>query len=220
MHFASLEDTWWRRNLYSKGLAANLQGLLKRHPEYISEFSDHYIGKAAIKALSLKSPTLRQFDDTMTCISGGASPPFPFPDAYAYYVHGSSHQVLPNIRVPYLAINSEDDPVVQEFPTHTENGWVVLAMTRKGGHLGWFEQGEGLTGLQRWYKRPVLEWLRAVEQDLVSERLPAAPLIEVDGFIKEVGRDDIGYKEIEGGGHVVGVDEEGGLFCWFIASRG
>jgi len=61
----------------------------------------------------------------------------------------------------------------------------------------------------------VVEWIRAVGEDLVVDGLEARmrPLREVDGFLKEEGRDDIGCKVVEGGGHIVGVEGEGGLLA-------
>ena len=48
-------------------------------------------------------------------------------------------------------------------------------------------------------QRPVLEWLRAVGEDLVydPDRPAGAEIYEEDGFLKEVGRGYFGCKEIE-----------------------
>jgi predicted alpha/beta-fold hydrolase len=67
--------------------------------------------------------------------------------------------MLHTVGVPLLAINSADDPVVRALPEDAgENGLVALVATYGGGHLGWFEGGEGLFGLRRWITRPVLVW--------------------------------------------------------------
>ncbi|KAJ2817169.1 hypothetical protein IWW50_006258, partial [Coemansia erecta] len=57
-----------------------------------------------------------------------------------YYQVASSARVVPGIRVPYLAINSKDDPL---FPLDTipmesirRNPYTALALVRNGGHLG------------------------------------------------------------------------------------
>ena len=54
---------------------------------------------------------LVEFDDTITRLAGGSSPPFPFASARDYYTAASSHKVLGDIRVPFLAVSSADDPI-------------------------------------------------------------------------------------------------------------
>ena len=157
---------------------------------------------------------LIDFDEAVTRVVGGSSPPFPFTSAQDYYTAGSSHTMLGDIRVPFLAVSAGDDPIASIPPVGmTDNGWVAIAVTRGGGHLGWFEAGKTFGQVERWIRRPVVEWIRAIGEDLLVQGQRGRPLHEVDGFLKEVGRDDIGCKEVEGGGHVVGVEGEGGLLA-------
>ncbi|KAI0646954.1 AB-hydrolase YheT [Trametes meyenii] len=209
-----LQNHFFHRHVYSSGMAQNLQKVVARHMESLSKFPDSAAWKAVQAASAKKDMSLVEFDDTVTRVCGGASPPFPFPSAYDYYAAASSHNVLGGIRVPFLALNSDDDPIVSHFPAGvTDNGWVVLGLTKGGGHLGWFEAGKGVGELERWIRKPVLEWIRAIGEHLIPEGERGHPTHEVDGFFKQVGRDDIGYQEIEGGGHVVGVEGEGGLLA-------
>ncbi|CCL99224.1 uncharacterized protein FIBRA_01239 [Fibroporia radiculosa] len=210
----ALERRWLHRIIYSKALGTNLQSVIKGHAASLRQFPGHPVEQALEPCLALSSPTMEMFDNTFNCIAGGSSPPFPFPDARAYYTWGSSHQMLPQIRVPFLAINAQDDPIVQVFPTDAGgNGYVVLAVTKMGGHLGWF-QAEGALAMgpiTRWFSKPVTEWLRAVGEDLVICGRSEKPLCEVDGFLKEVGRDDIGCIEMEAGQRVSGIEGEAGV---------
>lgn len=209
-----LENHWLHRSVYSKAMAQNLQRLIRRHSSALSGFTGHPISQAVHDALALKSPTLVQFDDTVTRLAGGSSPPFPFPTARDYYTWAASHKVLPEIRIPFLAISSEDDPVVKLIPVDAGgNGWVALAVTKKGGHLGWFEADGGFGQVNRWVRRPVVEWIRAACEDLVPEERDLKALHIQNGFIKEVGRDEIGCREVAGGGHIVGVEGEEGLLA-------
>lgn len=170
------------------------------------------MGQAVAPCLAMKSPTMEMFDNTFNRFGGGPSPPFPFPNAQAYYVWASSHHCLPQVRVLFLAINSEDDPIVQVLPVGAGgNTYVAFAVTKKGGHLGWFQSGQGMGKLTRWFSQPVMEWLRAVGEDMEVGDRPGKPLHEVDGFLKEVGRDDVGCLEVEVGGRVIGVEGEGGV---------
>jgi len=96
---------------------------------------------------------------------------------------------------------------------------VVLAWTRRGGHLGWFEyDSDGR--LRRWIRKPVLEWFKAVieltdldEDGNVRGRV-LNPFGMVDGFLREEGKEQFGVREIAGGdGEVIGIESEGGLLA-------
>ncbi|KAH9944761.1 AB-hydrolase YheT [Amylocystis lapponica] len=208
-----LVTSWFHRNVYARGMGQNLVKLIKRHAHIASAFPAHPFSAALPRALAMRSPVLEDFDNAVTRIGGGPSPPFPFATARKYYVWASSDRKLRDVRVPLLALNAADDPIVQVVPVDAGNGWVVIGVTKGGGHLGWFEAGG--RRVKRWMSRPVVEWIRAVAEDLVVEGLEGRvkPLHEVDGFLKEEGRDDIGCKVADGGGHVVGVEGEGGLFA-------
>jgi len=198
-----MENTLWGKYAYSKGMASNLLRLLSRHTASLSRQPDHYVTTAMHAAFALKSPTLEQFDDKFTSKAGGAPPIFPFPSAKHYYIWASSHYVLPDVRVPLLALNAADDPIVHKVPEDVDNPSVVLAVTPGGGHLGWFETGkDGPGSVTRWITKPVIEWLRLVGEDLVLERRTKEVYVSEDGFFKESGRDDIGCKVIDGGGLV------------------
>ncbi|KAG7445503.1 AB-hydrolase YheT [Guyanagaster necrorhizus] len=199
----AMESTLWGKYVYSKGMASNLLRLLSRHTVVLSRRPGHYVTTAMHAAFALKSPTLEQFDDAFTSKAGGAPPVFPFPSAKQYYTWASSHYVLPDVRVPLLALNAADDPIVQKVPDDVDNPSVVLALTPGGGHLGWFEVGkQGSVAVTRWITKPVIEWLRLVAEDLVLERKTKEVYVSGDGFFKEPGRDDIGCKVIDGGGLV------------------
>ncbi len=195
-------------------MAQNLQNLVARHRDALAKFPDSTLWKTVEARLPKKDMTLMEFDDTITRLAGGSSPMFPFASARHYYAAGSSHNVLDGIRVPFLAISAADDPIASTIPIgEADNPIVVIAVTNGGGHLGWFEAGKKFGTLERWIRKPVLEWIRAISENLVVEGDLRKALHEVDGFLKEVGRDDIGCKEVEGGGHVVGVEGEEGLLA-------
>ncbi|KAI0709091.1 AB-hydrolase YheT [Earliella scabrosa] len=209
-----LESRFFHRRVYSRGMAQNLQNLVARHRDALARFPDSPLWKAVETSLPDKNMALADFDNTITRLAGGSSPPFPFATARDYYTAASSHTLLGDIRVPFLAVSAADDPIASSVPIGvTDNGWVILAVTKGGGHLGWFEAGQRFGTLERWIRKPVVEWIRAVGEDMVVDTGRGRPLHEVDGFLKEVGRDDIGCKEVEGGGHVVGVEGEGGLLA-------
>ncbi|KAJ3517143.1 hypothetical protein NLJ89_g687 [Agrocybe chaxingu] len=207
-----LINSFTGKHIYSKGMGGNLLRLLKRHLKPLMADPDHIVAKAAENAIKLKNPTLEKFDDTFTRIAGGPSPHFPFRDSNEYYYWGSSHKVVGDIRVPFLAINAADDPVVRHVPMDGGgNGLVVMELTKGGGHLGWFQAGPGY--VDRWTTKPVLEWLKLVGDDMVHEpRTKCLPLyVDEDGFLKEKGREKLGCKVVESGGMIDGNGGEDGM---------
>jgi predicted alpha/beta-fold hydrolase len=194
-------------------MGANLQNVVKRHASALSKDPDTLMAKCVTATLAIKKPRLDEVDHTITRFVGGTSPPFPFDSLDDYYIWASSHKVLGDIRVPFLTLNSADDPIVRSVPTDCAgNGYVAISLTLGGGHLGWFEAGDRIGEVKRWIKKPVLEWLRAFGEDVIHEGQRGLSLHEVDGFLKEVGRDDIGCKEVDDeAGLVVGAKGQEGL---------
>jgi hypothetical protein len=109
-----------------------------------------------------------------------------------------------------LAINADDDPVVQVLPeaeiragSFEEGGVgsVVMIVTRGGGHVGWFH---GKDGKQRWIMKPIAQWLRALNEEVVFTASPERGAVDIarremilceDGFVRAKGEhEDIGFK--------------------------
>ncbi|KAI0695893.1 AB-hydrolase YheT [Cytidiella melzeri] len=212
-----LRNSWWRRHIYSKALGGNLKGLLKLN---LATFEAHPEAKVNVDIQAImkqSSTTLHDFDNTITRQVGGSSPPFPFPCADDYYVWASSHRILGDVRVPHLCLNAKDDPIVGVLPTDQGadglGPWIVFGTTKKGGHLAWFEEGSSAEHPHRWFHRPTLEWLRTMGEEVIPPAQVLPEVREVDGYLKEVGNETIGCKVVEGGGHVVGIEGEGGLMA-------
>lgn len=217
-----LEGSFFYREAYSKAMAKNLMVLLKRHEKTLSTFPTNDLYENMPTVFSAKSVQLSFFDRYMTGVAGGSNAPygpFPFKSEWDYYAWASSHHSLKDVRVPLLTVNSEDDPIVREVPIDCNgNGYVAIALTPGGGHLGWWEtdyQSKERFAVKRWISKPVLEWLRATAEDVDMESLSlSAPEIrEVDGWVTEVGREHLGYKELESGEIIVGVEGEEGLLA-------
>ncbi|KAH0583899.1 hypothetical protein H2248_009492 [Termitomyces sp. 'cryptogamus'] len=204
--------TFLGKHVYSKGMGGNLQNLLRRHEKALQSDPEHRVTKAMPSALALRNPTLEKFDDTFTRVAGGSAPTFPFATAHDYYRWGSSHQVVQDIRVPFLAINAADDPVVRHVPMDGGgNGLVVMELTPSGGHLGWFQAGDGF--VDRWTTKPVLEWLKLTGEDIVHRtKEPTRRLyIDDEGWLREEGTPLLGCKKVEGGGMFNGNGGEEGM---------
>lgn len=201
----SLSSTFLGRNLWLRGMGWNLFGLVKRHRQALSADPDHPVAKALPSTLALRYPRMHEFDAAFTKDVGDIKPPFPFPTVGEYYQWASSDRSLRDIKVPFLALNSADDPVVISSPVDGGgNPNVVMALTRRGGHLGWFHKGQDCK-MDRWTTKPVIEWLKMMGEEVVHEDRKV-PIVYVDksGYLKELemGREQLGCKEIEGGGVV------------------
>lgn len=116
---------------------------------YARRFRRHLVAKLHMKAVKFPEQisaadirrvhTLKDFDDIYTSRAHG------FEDALDYYRQCSSRQFLPNIRIPTLVINAENDSFLGKecYPIREagENGKLFLEMPRFGGHVGFFEPG-------------------------------------------------------------------------------
>lgn len=207
-------------HVYSKAMAKNLINVFRRHAGTFlslppSPQLDHLKEQGTIEKVLdkqwAKGKTLCEVDEIMVANLGGSFAPhgpFPFPGAREYYIWASSHHVLPGVRVPLLAINAADDPVVVTIPTDCgANAHVCVAVTHTGGHLGWFED-DG----RRWVVRPALEYLRALRDDVDGPLRPGRALIvDGDGLHREEGREHIGWRLLKDGEVVVAKEGATGL---------
>jgi len=179
-------------------MGSNLQKLLEHHHQALSTNPDHFVAQATTKAMALKNPTIEQFDHAFTAVAGGPPPAFPFPSSHEYYKYMSTDNDVADIRVPFLAINAEDDPIVRRMPDNgDDNPFVVMVLTRGGGHLGWYQAGS-MGNIDRWTNRPALEWLKLMGDDVVHNPIAKGGRIfkDSDGWLREEGQSRLGCKEI------------------------
>jgi uncharacterized protein len=176
-----------------------------RHRDSVHKFSDTRFAQAVSAVVAHERLTATQFDTLITINFGGSSPPFPFPDAHAYYKHSSSYDKLDTIRIPFLALNSDDDPIVPWAPQdYDRNEWFTLVVTCGGGHMGWFQSGKAV---DQWARRPVLEWLRATAEDVILEPRKIREIEWRDGWLVEDGSEHLGCREVGDGGTTQGGHE-------------
>lgn len=78
--------------------------------------------------------TFRQFDDRYTAPIHG------FENAETYWAACSSRQFIPNIRIPVLLLNAQDDPFLGKgcYPYEEAKGhpWFYFEAPQHGGHVG------------------------------------------------------------------------------------
>lgn len=189
-----LDAAFLGRHIWSKGMGRNMQALVKRHKDILLSDPNSQVAKVTKVALRMKNPALNEFDHVFITVAGGTAAPFPFKDAASYYIWVSSHKALDSIKIPFLTINAADDPVVKHVPTECSNGMVVLGLTERGGHLGWFQSDDSFDA--RWTTKPLLEWLRMSGDDFLPspESKPSCLYVSEDGFLRDEENPRLGCK--------------------------
>ncbi|ORX34833.1 Alpha/Beta hydrolase protein [Kockovaella imperatae] len=180
-----LEHHWFISRVYSRAMGLNLINLFFKHyganPK-IWEKSQRLAGKVNIgveesvleklKTMRKGGFTLKVVDDYMVSKIGGplGIGAWPFQDAYAYYEWASPKKVVDKVKRPLLVIGAADDPIIDSraLPRTqvSSSTHVLMAITPRGGHLGWFT---GPKANERWVAEPIMEYLRACVRDLGLE---------------------------------------------------
>ncbi|KAF2016751.1 medium-chain fatty acid ethyl ester synthase/esteras-like protein 1 [Aaosphaeria arxii CBS 175.79] len=132
--------------VYSRTMGTNLKKLYALHKDQI-----------------LQNPKIKH-EDVMNCrylyefdrvIQG---PTWGYPTEGAYYRDSSSTDAVSAIRIPFLGVSAEDDPISHieaiPFEEFKQNPYAVLCTTNWGGHLSWFQVGG-----KRWFATAVVAFL-------------------------------------------------------------
>ena len=115
-------ENWLYRSVFLKDLRKKVSHKIHQFPEQISEKELH------------KITSLKAFDDWYTAPANG------FEDAFDYYQKNSSLQFLPEIPVPVLILNAQNDSFLPSecYPySLAEKSKILYLETPKyGGHVG------------------------------------------------------------------------------------
>lgn len=140
----------WIGRLYLRVLGSSLKALFLKHVSQLS------VNRAINIDQVRRARYLHEFDKAVQLEMWGYS------TVGSYYRGTSSVDSLRDIRIPYFAICSEDDPIAvidavpkDEFEV---SEYAVLCATEKGGHIGWFEVGG-----QRWIVRVIIAFLQEMQ---------------------------------------------------------
>ena len=146
---AKLSEYPYYKHTYVRKMALGLSKECLKMKDSLSE----------TKIESLKSlKTLRELDDLIT------TPKFLYESTDHYYAMESSKHYIPKIKIPYLILNSLDDPIVPAeniaVSECLSNPNIILALTEFGGHGAWYE---GWNPYSKTYSDTVaLSWFNAV----------------------------------------------------------
>lgn len=85
---------------------------------------------------------------------------FGYGDIKTYYDKASCVHWIPNIKTPTFFLMAKDDPIIGEkaidMDTCKANPYVLLGVTEKGGHLGYFHS---VISTKQWFTEPIFEFL-------------------------------------------------------------
>ncbi|KAJ2723126.1 hypothetical protein GGI07_002829 [Coemansia sp. Benny D115] len=152
-------------NMYQPNLVATMKRMISRNIDILQSGGVKYDVDAI-----MNSTRMSEIDYHFTCKRYGYS------DCWSYYRDASSTAYVDSIRTPFLAINSLDDPITpsQGIPIDkiTNNPFTALALTKYGGHLGFF------TGLsaQIWYLHPVKQFFDSITSPMMPTPTTAKPV--------------------------------------------
>ncbi|THG01598.1 hypothetical protein TEA_010034 [Camellia sinensis var. sinensis] len=126
----------------------------------VIHYLHHEYAKAPLFAVgtsigaNILSRSIRDFDNYATCLVGK------FETVDTYYRRCSSSSFVGHVSVPLLCISALDDPVCTKeaipWDECRANKNIVLATTKHGGHLAFFE---GLTATSLWWVGATFEFL-------------------------------------------------------------
>ncbi|KAL3689612.1 hypothetical protein R1sor_015921 [Riccia sorocarpa] len=135
----------WVQAIYNKALTFGLCQYAELHQAIFSRMIDW--------SLLSTAKTVRDFDHHCTRHIAR------YETVDSYYRKSGSAQFVESVTVPLLCVSAEDDPVcTKEAIPYDEcrvNPNIVLAITKHGGHLGFFE---GLGANSLWYIRALTEF--------------------------------------------------------------
>ncbi|KAI8972048.1 Alpha/Beta hydrolase protein [Mycotypha africana] len=148
-----LDQGYFTRKVYSQHMAKNLKNIFLRNKDIMLTRGDIDIDEV------LSARSIREYDDACTKKMSNYS------TVNNYYRDGSCARVIEYVRIPLLCINALDDPVAVASSIPVDeikvNPYIILAATRHGGHIGWFEYSYRPS---RWIDKPIAEFVVAMFQ--------------------------------------------------------
>ncbi|KAF2024715.1 medium-chain fatty acid ethyl ester synthase/esteras-like protein 1 [Setomelanomma holmii] len=152
----ALQSTWLGLEIYCRTMGQNMKGLFERHKAQILQNPD--IDEDNVRNCRY----LFEFDRYIQ------APTWGYPTEGAYYRDAQSVDALLGVRIPFLGINAEDDPISSKaaipFEEFKQNPYAVLCTTNWGGHLGHFQLGGG-----RWFATAASSFLAKVHDEVDFE---------------------------------------------------
>ncbi|OQR96669.1 serine protease family S33 [Achlya hypogyna] len=175
---AHLATSWWHRQIYNKALTSGLVKLIFKKARFLIHIrksnrlsNAHNVltsdTRVNLKLLA-KARVLNDFDVHYSCpIFGFATPRDIYKEASSskcmqfIAVHCNSH--IASIAIPTLCLSALDDPICPHtaipYAECAANPNVLLAVTKHGGHLGYYTR----SSLDTWYIKAIVQFAKAVK---------------------------------------------------------
>ncbi|KAF2731439.1 carboxylesterase-like protein [Polyplosphaeria fusca] len=169
----ALMRSWVGREVYSKTMGGNMMGLFARHKEQILRI------EGIDEEVVITCKHLYEFDRWVRWVI--QAPTWGYPTEGAYYRDAQSVDAISAIRIPFLGINAEDDPISHieaiPFEEFKRNPYTVLCTTNWGGHLSWFQ-----TDGKRWFATAIAAFFARMHQDIDHDA--AKEHVEANGSVE------------------------------------
>jgi len=157
------------KRIYNRGFADRTKKLVIRNREIFEEYG------VKVDEI-LKAQTIHEVDALLTAKVFGIE------NMDKHYYDESCVRVVGKIKKPFLIFNSKDDPIIPKntipIKECTDSEHVILALTEKGGHMGFLGYNRG----KSYAEEAALEFIRVireyVDKDLDEEDAEKCEVIE------------------------------------------
>ena len=168
-------DQGFNKAVYSKNFLNSLKKKAERQYERFGKETPDFIDIKMIRECS----KIGDFDEAYIAKIYG------FKDKFDYYTQSGSKQYLHKIRVPTVAINAIDDPLVEESTLPTEekdvgDAPVRLIYTPNGGHCGYIEKKTEASTSHGWISEELSRVLEHIHEEPL---LTVAPVVASDRVV-------------------------------------
>ncbi|KAG8844447.1 hypothetical protein FRB96_003035 [Tulasnella sp. 330] len=143
---------------HRKIVAANRDVFLSLENKKCSSLTLQQRKKAMSKVLWNPSITMSSFTADLIA-------PFDGYDGLSDFLEDTScKSTLKDVRVPLVCLNALDDPLMKSdllpYREAESSPYVMLALTPKGGHIGWYSRENGR--ITQWFVRPICEYFEGI----------------------------------------------------------
>ncbi|KAG2453388.1 hypothetical protein HYH02_001612 [Chlamydomonas schloesseri] len=152
------------RALADRVITASLHKLLRRKlPEVHAICAAHGVLVDFDEVLSCN--TIRDFERALML------PIYGHDDLDTYYQHNNCKDALRTVGTPLLCMSAKDDPIIDpKLLRHAEeaastNPNVILALTERGGHLGWMRGWRG----RSWMMEVIIQYVEAIVETQANQ---------------------------------------------------
>ncbi|EJD07438.1 AB-hydrolase YheT [Fomitiporia mediterranea MF3/22] len=160
------EEHFFRRICYSYSCGTRLTSVVREHEKLFRDANS----KGLDQLLSQRRVCMSMFNNTFMSYLAG------YPNTPAFSAGTSPLYRVGNIRRPCVLLNARDDPFyggwyMADVERAVRDGGhenLVLAITEKGGHVGWIQKTKD-GRWEQWFMHPVREFFDAISEAAKSD---------------------------------------------------